>query len=228
MSAEELIEDFDTFQRERGLKNTYYDWLGAVLMTERIHVETAPDFAAHRANREDQLDQMRRRVYAVKLKGDERIMAKTRKKKTSTEASPTAQSTANSSKGKRTRSAKESSAAGKPQPVVAAAAPPKVGDQYLTTEADFQKPSHPRLSDYKYYAMLDNKNRIVGRGFLARVDKDTRRTWFALRNDEQTELWKTSKWAMKEISLERYEELTLKYIKAEGFPEFKAAKAAAA
>lgn len=83
------------------------------------------------------------------------------------------------------------------------------------------------ITDFRYYAMLDNKNRVVGRGFLARVDKDARRTWFALRNDEQTKLWETSKWAMKEIAFERYRQLTIEYFKAEGWPEFKSDRAKA-
>ena len=115
----------------------------------------------------------------------------------------------------------------RPEPVAAIAAP-KVGDPGLATEADFTNPTHPRLSDYRYYALLDNKNRIVGRGFLARVDKDARRTWFALRNEEQTKLWESSKWAIREISIERYQELTLEYLKSERWPEIKSTRAKAA
>jgi hypothetical protein len=111
------------------------------------------------------------------------------------------------------------------QPIATASAAPKVGDVNLATEADFTSPAHPRLSDYRYYALVDNKNRIVGRGFLARVDKDPRRTWFALRNEEQTALWETSKWAIREIAFERFQELTLEYLTTEGWPEFKSTRA---
>ena len=105
---------------------------------------------------------------------------------------------------------------------------PKVGDPKLATEADFTSPSHPHLSDYRYYAMVDKDGRVVGRGFLARVDHALRRSWFALRNDEQTKLWETSKWAIREIDFERYQQLTLKYLKSENWPEFKSSRSKAA
>ena len=106
--------------------------------------------------------------------------------------------------------------------------PPKVGDPQLSTEADFTSPSHPSLSDYRYYAMVDKDNRVVGRGFLARVDNAPRRSWFALRNEEQTRLWETSKWAIREIDLARYQQLTLKYVISENWPEFKSNRSKAA
>jgi hypothetical protein len=216
MTAAELVAEFEGFQTERGHMNTYNDWLSAILATERIHLET--DEAIPIARRDEQLDRMRRRVYAVKLKGDE--MKKS--KKNSTTKKPAA----------RLKSVgKKKTAKTRPQPaqqVAAGAAPPKVGDLKLATEADFTSPSNPRLSDYRYYVLLDNQNRVVGRGFLARVDKDPRRTWFALRNEEQTALWESSKWAIREIAFERYQELTLEYLQAGGWPEFKPGRAKAA
>jgi hypothetical protein len=95
---------------------------------------------------------------------------------------------------------------------------PKVGDSQLATEADFTSPSHPHLSDYRYYAMVDKDNRAVGRGFLARVDSAPRRSWFALRNEEQTRLWETSKWAIREIAFDVYQKLTLTYLKEYDWP----------
>jgi hypothetical protein len=216
VSPAELAADFEEFQVGRSNKNPYGDWLAAILATERIHLET--DGATSVADRDEQLDQMRRRIYAVKVKGDEMKKAK----KNSTTKKPAAQL---KSVGKKRTVKPQAQPAETTQPVATASAAPKVGDLNLATEADFTSPAHPRLSDYRYYAMVDNKNRIVGRGFLARVDKDPRRTWFALRNEEQTTLWETSKWAIREIAFERYQELTLEYLQAEGWPEFKSTRA---
>jgi len=229
MTAAELADDFEEFQIGRILKNGHYDWLSAILAIERIHLET--DEATSKtpaviAAREEQLNQMRRRVYAVKLKGDN--MKNT--KKSATKKQPVTQSKATGGKKNvKTTKGEPATSKAKPRPEpVAVIAAPKVGDPGLATEADFTNPTHSRLTDYRYYALLDNKNRIVGRGFLARVDKDARRTWFALRNEEQTKLWETSKWAIREVSIERYQELTLEYLKSERWPEFKSTRAKAA
>src|SRR6185503_10477904 len=97
MTAAELADDFEEFQIGRILKNGHYDWLSAILAIERIHLET--DEATSKtpaviAAREEQLNQMRRRVYAVKLKGDN--MKNT--KKSATKKQPVTQSKATGGK----------------------------------------------------------------------------------------------------------------------------------
>ncbi|MGH9821659.1 MAG: hypothetical protein ACREDR_00150 [Blastocatellia bacterium] len=101
---------------------------------------------------------------------------------------------------------------------------PKVGDPGLATEDDFTNPAHPRLSDYRYYALIDDRQRVVGRGFLAKVDDAKRRTWFALRNDEQTALWKSSNWAYRQIDFPVYQKLTLEYLTSNSWPAFSSLK----
>lgn len=231
MDADELIEDLETFQTERTLRNDYRDWLSTLLMVERIHLETDPSFNTPEliAMRDQKLNQMNRRAFAVKLTGDE--MKKTKKRSVTKSAAQ-----AKSADRKKVSRTTKSPTATQPktpaqQPVKTEPTPLatlKVGDEKLATEADFTTPSHSRLSDYRYYALVDNKSRVVGRGFLARVDNAPRRSWFALRNEEQTILWETSKWAIREIDFERYQQLTLEYLKAEGWPEFKSTRAKAA
>lgn len=79
MTAAELARNVEAFQIKRSYKNSYDDWLSAILAIERIHLEggdTTSKLPAAIATRDEQLDQMRRRLYAVKLKGDDMAKAK--------------------------------------------------------------------------------------------------------------------------------------------------------
>jgi hypothetical protein len=155
MDAAELAEDLEAFQSERTYKNSYGDWLSAVLAIERIHLESDDSFNTPElvALRDDKLNQMSRRVYAVKLKGDD---MKSTKKKAGRRPSGAA-----AKEAKTTKTTK----AAKPKPVVPPPTPsPKVGDPGLATEADFTAPVNSNLGDYRYYALLDKDGRDCGPG----------------------------------------------------------------
>ena len=251
MTAEEIAEEFEAFQVERRSRNTYRDWLTGIIATEQIHLAKEPV-----ANQDELLDQMQRRLFAVK-KGDDMKKVKKNTNATTTVKSQAPKAASKKAASKATKpattkaekvKAPKSDAPGVEAPAKietakvealvkvetpraeapAKADAPKVGDPQLATEADFTSPCHERLSDYRYYAMVDKENKVVGRGFLARIDNAPRRSWFALRNEEQTKLWETSKWAIREIDLERYQQLTLKYLMSEKWPEFKSSRSKAA
>lgn len=205
MDVSSLSENFDTYLSDRNFEGTIEEFINLNLQAEVIKAE---ERISDKKARGKFVTNLRNRVRALKLpksiNSDIKRIGAERKAKAQKPA------TAANGNGK----AKAAQQTG-----------PQVGDEGLKTEADFTSPAHPELKDYVYHAMLDKQGRVVGRGFLARVGSAPKRRWFALRNEEQTKLWQTSNWDIRQIDFATYQKLTLAYFEKNGWVEWKSLQA---
>lgn len=210
-TPEKLNDDFETYLSDRNWDGSFEEFINQNLQAEIQQIESYGT-PADKKNNKKLATNLRNRVRAMKLpKGFETGLRKLIAERKAEAAKPAPAASNGKSNGS---TAKTKAPVG-----------PQVGDEKLATEADFTNPSHAELSDYVYHAMVDKQGRVVGRGFLARVGDGKKRRWFALRNEEQTALWQTSNWDIRQIDFATYQKLTLAYFAKNGWIEWKTLQA---
>ncbi|HEY6329749.1 MAG TPA: hypothetical protein VI756_10460 [Blastocatellia bacterium] len=232
-SAAALVEDYREFLADRKGEGNVPKWLTNLFTAEQLKAEQAAQSgpAGLRESRvkanHERLNGVRGRVKKLTLPSEnapetpDPVPPVQTPAEASGQTESTAPTQAKPEANKRGgRKKAETSAA----PVAATAPATPAPKHDSAAPADHKD---PRFSGHKYYALLDRQEHVVGRGWLAYVDGGKRRIWFAPRTEEQTDLWKTSKWAQREVDVAVFERLTVETLKSQGWPSFGSIIAAA-